>query len=102
MLQKLADILSADPDNPRWHEMRAQVGPVWLRRYQGMCLRRRLTPALSKLCCRRRLCLDAAPACVCVCVCGAHTQVYVDAKQFTAAVQDFDKALTLIPIGQWA
>lgn len=25
VLQKLADILAADPDNPRWYEMRAQV-----------------------------------------------------------------------------
>jgi hypothetical protein len=25
VLQKLAGILSADPDNPRWYEMRAQV-----------------------------------------------------------------------------
>lgn len=25
VLQKLADILAADPNNPRWYEMRAQV-----------------------------------------------------------------------------
>lgn len=42
VLQKLAAILSADPDNPRWYEMRAQVGPVWWgpSRYQGICLHR--------------------------------------------------------------
>jgi hypothetical protein len=26
VLQKLSDILAADPSNPRWYEMRAQVG----------------------------------------------------------------------------